>query len=221
MGSYQDFLNSNCKILLVTGDRDSITSFIDQYFDIPSRSDITTSQKNKFYIDLKNIANIQQPFLEDYLQSKYEIPFDQINFLKQQEQITFIFYNYGDNQTFVNLYVTQQLSSWQAKSVIVCDKKNLAKFVNYQPCFIPYHHHKKQPELFNELHLPPSHSNEMTTFNSPAKDEKIFQHQTKSNSINIATTLNKYSAKIFIRLEILTSHSLNQILLTHDKTIMH
>lgn len=187
------------------------------------------------YIDLNNISKQQQPFLIPFLQNFFNFTTEQIDALKYQKNVVFIFDNYGNNGQKFNLHVTQQLAEWQGKSIILPDQKFFNNFINYRPCFVPYLHQKKQNHLFDELNL------NLPIFNNKDKmkqnlqitsaqitSNNLFLFKAKTNQqFNLTTqskselpVLQPVTNVIYDRITALLKHSLNNKLLTLDINIM-
>lgn len=226
---YEQFLTATSKVLLCTG------NYIDNPDDhISLIYNLFQSHFNKnnivIYVDLKETHHMSNSFINAWLLTKYQLNDEQINFFKACDNVLFIFDHYGANGEFVNLYVTQRLSEWKAKSLILCDLRYLTKFKNYLPCFVPYINGKKQSHLLLEYKLVINEQNNISqTTDSHRVSTKAYINILKKNieklpsekklpiESQIFSTLSHSNQNYIVQL---LSHPLAQISLTQDATLI-
>jgi WD40 repeat protein len=154
INAVQNFLNNNQTTLLLLGQPGSGKTLFCYYL---MQSVIEHADKKiSIYINLADIADSYTLFISKVL-SSYGFNEEEIEVLKQNKQVIFIFDNYGVNKNLVNLHISQHLSSWKhAKIIITCRPSYLRNLSNSSIYlyFAPFIDDKPQHHLFSMLTLP-------------------------------------------------------------------
>lgn len=208
----EQFVMSKQKVLLMTSDNQQAKYYLYQSLlhQLHNVNNIIP-----IYIDLEKVSNLARPFLQSFIMDEYNLSSTQVDEIQNSVNILLIFDHYGSNKQIVNIYVSQQLIDWQAKTIVIAKYGYFRKYVNYLPCFVPYKFHKKQIELFSEIRV---------LLDEQCSDISLFE-QTRYASTNKPAQRLSQSSKTDLskgntRLEQLISHPLNHHLLTNDANMM-
>ncbi len=106
---------------------------------------------------LISLAKLKKPIgqaVEETL-SKYGFSEEQITELKAHHSFIFIMDGYDELYTTHNLYFTNKLSTWKAKTIISCRTQYLYNKKDTNIFFMPIHGEKEQPHLLSTLFVAP------------------------------------------------------------------
>ncbi len=209
-------LQTSLKVLLLSGESQSGKTVFTQLL----IKQLFEQQYIPIYIDLNKFTNLQLPFIENHLSESYKLSSDNIKELKNLSRVIFVFDHYGNNNLYNNLYSTQRLDEWGAKSIIVSDKKHLMKFKDYIPCFVPYHNNKRQIEFFKQSEISFFVMNKSNAQDNIAQqiDQSLYKKASLSNQKvpSVKQQPHNTTANIKTRIFDLLHHPLNERLFTND-----
>ncbi len=112
------------------------------------------------------LARLQDPINNAIIETFTEYGFsaEQITTLKKEQQFIFILDGYDEIHQLKNLYVTNRLGEWQAKTIITCRSQYLYHVNESDKYFMPFAAEKRQPHLLQQLHVAPFAEKEIVAY---------------------------------------------------------
>ncbi len=112
------------------------------------------------------LARLQDPVNNAITETLTEYGFsaEQIATLKKEQQFIFILDGYDEIHQLKNLYVTNRLGEWQAKTIITCRSQYLYHVNESDKYFMPFAAEKRQPHLLQQLHVAPFAEKEIVAY---------------------------------------------------------
>ncbi len=151
------------KVLLLLGDTGSGKSLFCQ--DLIAR--LWQSYKSGNPIPLFiSLARLQDPIdnaIEETLTS-YGFSAEQVATLKKEQQFIFVLDGYDEIHQFKNLYVTNKLNEWNARTIITCRSQYLYYLSDTDKHFMPFHGEKRQPHLLQQFYVAPFSEKEIVAY---------------------------------------------------------
>ncbi len=167
------------KVLLLLGDTGSGKSLFCQ--DLITR--LWQSYKPGNPIPLfVSLARLQDPIenaIEEAL-AAYGFSVEQIATLKKEQQFIFVLDGYDEIHQFKNLYVTNKLNEWQARTIITCRSQYLYYLSDTDKHFMPFHGEKRQPQLLQQFYVAPFSEKEIVAY--------LQQYERLSSGSGVAVT---------------------------------
>ncbi len=151
------------KVLLLLGDTGSGKSLFCQ--DLITRLWQSYKPGNPIPLFI-SLARLQDPIgnvIEETLIS-YGFSAEQIATLKKEQQFIFVLDGYDEIHQFKNLYVTNKLNEWQARTIITCRSQYLYYLNDTDKHFMPFHGEKRQPQLLQQFYVAPFSEKEIVAY---------------------------------------------------------
>ncbi len=156
-------IDSRRKVLLLLGDTGSGKSLFCQ--DLITR--LWQNYKPGSPIPLfTSLARLQDPIdnaIEETL-AAYGFSAEQIAILKKEQQFIFVLDGYDEIHQFKNLYVTNKLNEWNARTIITCRSQYLYYLSDTDKHFMPFHSEKRQPQLLQQFYVAPFSEKEIVAY---------------------------------------------------------
>ncbi len=155
--------NSRRKVLLLLGDTGSGKSLFCQ--DLVTRlwQNYKPGNPIPLFISLSRLQNPLDNAIEETL-AAYGFSAEQIATLKKEQQFIFVLDGYDEIHLFKNLYVTNKLSEWQARTIITCRSQYLYYLSDTDKHFMPFHGEKRQPQLLQQFYVAPFSEKEIVAY---------------------------------------------------------
>ncbi len=133
------------------------------------------------------LARLQDPINNAITETftEYGFSVEQIATLKAEQQFIFILDGYDEIHQLKNLYVTNRLGEWQAKTIITCRSQYLYHVNESDKYFMPFAAEKRQPHLLQQLHVAPFAEKEIVAY-VQQYEKTALSPNCKSISITVA-----------------------------------
>src|SRR5579864_7877190 len=151
------------KVLLLMGDAGSGKSLFCQDLVLQLWKDYQPGKPIPLFISLPTLNDPVHHAIDETLLA-YGFTEEQIQQLKQQQQFIFILDGYDEIHQWKNLYVTNHLESWQAKTIITCRSQSLYKDPDWEKYFMPFQGEKRQPWLLEQLYVSPFSNTQIESY---------------------------------------------------------
>ncbi len=156
-------IDNGRKVLLLLGDAGSGKSLFCQ--DLIARLWQSYKPGNPIPLFI-SLARLQDPIdnaIEETL-TVYGFSAEQIATLKKEQQFIFVLDGYDEIHQFKNLYVTNKLNEWQARTIITCRSQYLYYLNDTDKYFMPFHGEKRQPQLLQQFYVAPFSEKEIVAY---------------------------------------------------------
>ncbi len=151
------------KVLLLLGDTGSGKSLFCQ--DLITRLWQNYKPGNPISLFI-SLARLQDPIdnaIEETL-TNYGFTLEHIATLKKEQQFIFVLDGYDEIHQFKNLYVTNKLNEWNARTIITCRSQYLYYLSDTDKHFMPFHGEKRQPHLLQQFYVAPFSEKEIVAY---------------------------------------------------------
>lgn len=154
--AFEDFTNiqNPKKVCVLFGNAGSGKSLFLHHLTQKLWENYAPGQPIPLLISLAKLRNPIEHAIEETL-SKYGFSEAQIIELKAHHPFVFIMDGYDELYTTHNLYLTNKLAAWKAKTIISCRTQYLYNKKDTNIFFMPIHGEKEQPQLLSTLFVVP------------------------------------------------------------------
>lgn len=153
----QEFLQSSQRVLLLLGTAGSGKSTFNRFIEKRLWQDYEPGKRIPLFISLPSISHPETDLLTKHF-TRLGFSSREIAILKAKYSFVFILDGYDEmedvikERMLVNLYQTNHLEDWDARTVIACRTDcSVIKTGNYSQYFVPFQQEKRQGDLLLEL----------------------------------------------------------------------
>ncbi len=151
------------KILLLLGDTGSGKSLFCQDLIARLWQNYKLGNPIPLFISLARLQDPIENAIEETL-AAYGFSAEQIATLKKEQQFIFVLDGYDEIHQFKNLYVTNKLNEWNARTIITCRSQYLYYLSDADKHFMPFHGEKRQPQLLQQFYVAPFSEKEIVAY---------------------------------------------------------
>ncbi len=151
------------KVLLLLGDTGSGKSLFCQDLITRLWQSYKPGNPIPLFISLARLHDPIENAIEETL-TAYGFSAEQIATLKKEQQFIFVLDGYDEIHQFKNLYVTNKLNEWNARSIVTCRSQYLYYLSDTDKHFMPFHGEKRQPQLLQQFHVAPFSEKEIVAY---------------------------------------------------------